>query len=396
MNGDFRQLMARPVIRLEDISLLRSQIEQRHPDMDSDFKSQLMADGINRMLDAAMTGLDSVYKENIKKKLIEEQLIGSRQSVLKMDVLNRILALDVKPETLLSKTWGWYVLNTGHSVTLSDFTEQVSPYLPHRLRTTIRDNEEKLLTFRRSSDEAEPVDCEVSETNKHVENTAVDFPIKNIFNLSRYRLTQKGRRIIQGVAISAFLICSVSLIVSMDKGGETDVPPSESGSPVIRKIANVPSVFEASIENVAIGKPEYMKYQNFSIEALKTYLEQKNSKLLENDYLDQLLAYCYEKDLNPLLLIAIIGQEQNYVPMNHRYADQIIENPFNIYGSWETHPVGFSASMKEACYTINKILADRTMYQDPFVRINSKYAEDPRWNVGVKVIFRDLIAIAGQ
>ena len=382
MNSDFRKLMAKPVIRLEDVSALRAHIEERHPDYDSHTRAELMAEGINRMLDSAMTGLDGGYRESIKKALISEHLIGSRQSVLKMDVLNRILTLEEKPEQLMAKTWGWYVLNTGHSVTLSDFAEQASPYLPHAMRESLKDTELRNQAYQASSRNA--------VVNGEPEEPALEETLRK----KPYRLTQKGKLALYGAA--AVLVLSVSipylwdrLPAAADKPGQTTaafMPPHDYRP-------DAPPVY-AIYET--LHKPVYLQYRNISIEKLKEYLERKSSMLLSDDYLDQLLAYSYEKDLNPLLLIAIIGQEQNYVPSGHRYATRMIQNPFNIYGSWETHPVGFTASMKEACYTINAALDKRELYTDPFILINNRYAQDPNWHVGVKVIFRDLMALAGE
>lgn len=392
MNTDFRQLMARPVIRLEDVSALRAHIESRHPEHDSQLRAELMAEGINRMLDSALTGLEPEVRESIRKKLISEHLIAGRQSILKMDVLNRVLALDLKPDQLLAKTWGWYVLNTGHSVPLTDFMEQVSPYLPHRVREAIRDAEALSLSYQASARRQEPSAPTTPGRTKKGPFTAAEV----LSRMKAYRLTPRGWRVVLAAACLAAAAAVVPAVLKQWPQG----PAPETGAPLTSAVFAPPQEYRpdsaAPQLDSALAKPGYLRYRNISIERLKEYLERKNSMLLSADYLDQLLSYSLEKDLNPLLLIAIIGQEQNYVPQGHRYAARIIENPFNIYGSWETHPVGFTASMKEACYTINLALADRPPYVDPFVLINGRYAEDPHWYLGVKVIFRDLMAVAGE
>lgn len=404
MNAEFRQAISKPVIRLEDVSALRAHIEQRHPDQDSHMRAEMMAEGINRMLDSAMTGLESVHKENIKKKLIAEQLIGGRQSILKLDVLNRILALDIKPDQLMAKTWGWYVLNTGHSVTLSDFLEQASPYLPHRVREAVRDNELRNLEYQsagRQGGATAPSDSAPAQTAAASEADRFSGLSEGLGTLQQrfkrataYRLTRKGLMAIWGIA--GVLVLGAALPQLSQLLPEKQEEAYQT-SPLFKPpLEYKPAAGVYDLTLTPLDKPHYLRYQNVSIEKLKAYLERKDSMLLSKDYLDQLLDYSCEKDLNPLLLIAIIGQEQNYVPSVHKFAPQMIENPFNIYGSWETHPVGFTASMKEACYTINTALLDRPLYTDPFEVINSRYAQDPRWYLGVKVIFRDLMALAGD
>lgn len=408
MITDFRQLMSKPVVRLEDVAALRAQIESRYPEEDAHHRAELLADGINRMLDAGLTGLDASIKDTIKRRLIAEQLIGSRQSILKLDVLNRILAQELPPDQLVTKTWGWYVLNTGHSLTLSDFMDQASPYLPHRVREAVKAAEDRMTAYQAAARrnvadfqadashmESEPVSEAIQHAPFQRVNDLVQHFLERLKQLTAYRLTPKGRwtAVALGLCLTAAvlapLLASQINVSTPTAGGKTSdifIPPKEyrpvtaSAGPALQRLE----------------KPHYLRYQNISLEKLKDYLGSKHSMLLTSDYLDQLMAYSCEKDLNPLLLIAIIGQEQNYVPTQHRYAQRIIENPFNIYGSWETHPVGFTASMKEACYTINTALSQRTLYSDPFAVINSRYAQDPRWHIGVKVIFRDLMALAGE
>lgn len=405
MNSDFRKIISKPVIRLEDVAGLRAHIELRHPEFDPQVRAGMMADDINRMLDAAMTGIEPEHREIIKKNLISEQLIGNRQSILKLDVMNRILALDMKPDQLMTKTWGWYVLNTGQPVTLSEFVEQASPYLPHRVRDAVRDAAERNLTYQSSgkmqgfAEDTYPDVSQVEPDPKGPSELIIrlrDYKkrIQDRFKqVLAYRLTKKGQMATLGAAAVIMLAAMVPQIF----GSVTDL----THTPGITSSAFAPPQeyrvigSDYGVASDRLEKPTYLRYQNVSLEHLKSFLDQKHSKLLTEDYLDQLLGYSYEKDLNPLLLIAIIGQEQNYVPLQHPYAQRMIENPFNIYGSWETHPVGFTASMKEACYTINKALEGRRLYSDPFEVINGVYAEDEGWHLGVKVIFRDLMGVAG-
>ncbi len=404
MTSDFRKLISKPVIRLEDISALRAHIEQRHPEFDPQMRAGMMADDINRMLDAAMTGIEPEHRESIKKNLISEQLIGNRQSILKLDVMNKILALDMKPDQLMAKTWGWYVLNTGQPITLSEFVEQASPYLPHRVRDAIRDTVERNRTYQSYG----KMQAFAEDTDPDVSHVVPEGPSALTIRLREYkeriqaltkrllayRLTRKGQMAAIGAAAVVMLAAMVPQIIGVVSNLNLTLGMTSSAFAPPQEYRVICSDYGDGTDS--LEKPTYLRYQNVSLEHLKSFLDQKHSKLLTEDYLDQLLGYSCEKDLNPLLLIAIIGQEQNFVPLQHPFAQRMIENPFNIYGSWETHPVGFTASMKEACYTINKALEGRRLYNDPFEVINGIYAEDEDWHLGVKVIFRDLMAVAGE
>lgn len=121
-------------------------------------------------------------------------------------------------------------------------------------------------------------------------------------------------------------------------------------------------------------------------EILSTY----NSELLNGSYIEELDAIAKEENLNPALLLSIIGQEQGFIPQNHPYKTKIINNPYNLFGSWEKHQSTFADSTRITCRFINRLLLDCPPEINPIEWINRTYAEDDRWYVGVEFFYKTL------
>lgn len=132
------------------------------------------------------------------------------------------------------------------------------------------------------------------------------------------------------------------------------------------------------------------KYREIDRNSLKKYLSTRNSILMEEPYFSTIINISEEFNLNPLLLFAITGQEQSFVPRNHHNAEQIANNPFNVFNSWQKYNTDIEDSTKIASRTVVNLSKDRPPNVDPFIWINRKYSEDKNWSHGVKNIYYHL------
>lgn len=80
--------------------------------------------------------------------------------------------------------------------------------------------------------------------------------------------------------------------------------------------------------------PDYLMYKNVNITNLKGFLKLKNSILVEEPHFSTILSICKDFNLNPLIIFAITGQEQSFVPRSDEDAYRIANNPFNVFISW--------------------------------------------------------------
>lgn len=142
--------------------------------------------------------------------------------------------------------------------------------------------------------------------------------------------------------------------------------------------------------------PEDLKFKKANKNKLKKWLEDRKSYLAKESFIESFIAAGNQYDLDPLLLVAITGQEQSFVPENHRKAKQISKNPFNVFGSWEVYGESFEKSAMIAAATVIKLSKDRPEGEHPLKWINSKsnprgyYASHSRWWIGVNKFYNSL------
>ena len=141
---------------------------------------------------------------------------------------------------------------------------------------------------------------------------------------------------------------------------------------------------------------ESIQYKPIDQTALQAFFQRNDNLIGEEPYFSTVVEVAEDYGVNPLLLFAITGQEQHFVPKDHEFAALMINNPFNVYGSWETYNTDIEESTQIAARTILTASEGRTEGTDPVEWINQTYAEDENWSTGVNLIFEHLEAIAGR
>jgi hypothetical protein len=136
--------------------------------------------------------------------------------------------------------------------------------------------------------------------------------------------------------------------------------------------------------------PDYLMYKNVNITNLKEFLKSKNSLLAEDPYLLTILSVSEDFNLNPLVMFAITGQEQSFVPKSNENAVKIANNPFNVFGSWKKYNTTIQAATTIAARTVVNLCKDKPDDIDAFTWINRKYSEDENWSRAVRSIFIQL------
>lgn len=139
--------------------------------------------------------------------------------------------------------------------------------------------------------------------------------------------------------------------------------------------------------------PEYFNYKEVNKNKLQTYLKKRNSLLAEEPYFSTIIDTSRTFNLNPLILFAITGQEQSFVPKRSKNAYKIANNPFNIFHSWKDYNTDIADASRIVSRTIIHLSEGRPSSSDPFDWINRKYADDPSWSKGVRTIYKKLVQV---
>lgn len=143
------------------------------------------------------------------------------------------------------------------------------------------------------------------------------------------------------------------------------------------------------------GLPTEFRYTNINEAALKRFLESWQSILIDEPYFSTIISASKDMDVHPLLMFAVLGQEQGFVPRNNKYALKIANNPFNVFGSWQKYNTNIKDSSEIAARTLINLSKDKPQDEDLLKWINLRggqggYAEDENWWLGVKSMFERL------
>lgn len=171
---------------------------------------------------------------------------------------------------------------------------------------------------------------------------------------------------------------------------ESAPPQSMTASPV-----TVESSFMQT-PSPDVGMPESLRYREIDAAAVKAYLNGRDSLLADEPYFSAIVNGAQEHDVNPLLLFAITGQEQGFVPKSAKHAKRIANNPFNVFHSWEEFNSDIGHSADIAARTVSRQASKRPEGFDPFEWLNETYAEDPNWANGVRLLFDKLTSLQGS
>lgn len=135
---------------------------------------------------------------------------------------------------------------------------------------------------------------------------------------------------------------------------------------------------------------QIFQYKVINEEALKAYLETRSSFLINEPYFSSIINVAKDFNLNPILLFAITGQEQGFVPNNNSSASKIANNPFNVFCSWQDYNTDIIDSTQIACRTIINLSKEKPDDIDTLTWINRKYSADKNWSNGVNILYNDI------
>lgn len=138
-----------------------------------------------------------------------------------------------------------------------------------------------------------------------------------------------------------------------------------------------------------------LNYIEINTDILKEFLSKRNSILTDEPYFSTIIDVSNQLNINPLLMFAILGQEQGFVPRSNVHAYKIANNPFNVFGSWRKYNTNIKDSSEIAARTLINLSLDKPQDEDIIKWINTRggrggYAEDENWWIGVKSIFEKL------
>jgi putative ABC transport system permease protein len=326
------------IIDDQAIMRIKDYIHNKHPDLNSSQKASLLANAIHRAVESHLPDFQNpATKAWLRRQLLAKMGMGERFVLMTEDILEACLSLDLQQSGNMEPLTAWMAKHTG--LLLSEQRLQV-------------------------------LAGQVQQVNKWEALSAV-VPMKRVIELKW--LSSLGR--------IACLLAVIAAVMGTDSLQVASLPQERYDS-------FAPPSTQHSLQ--AAGLPDEYVYHAMNGPKLREWLRRKKSLLAEEPYFSTIINTAKENDIHPLLLFAITGQEQGFVPTAHKKAKQIANNPFNIYNSWQSYNTTIADSARIAAQTIRHISQNRPIYSHPIAWLNTVYAEDPNWWVGVNAIFEQM------
>lgn len=357
------ELKNKKIISKDDIEILKNYINKKYLKVDSKEKAKMLSNTIHHILDINLNGLPENYRQTIKLDILKTTLFQNKKSIFMYDIFNCCMKNEFIKKNFKRELTQWVnnnIENKIREIDLSNYeknTEHIS---------ILKGNSNvKIGAFPTSTGQDE-----------NTSNHPLPFQLKcskkflTIITASILTIGILGQLILK----SPFNIIDFSQIDSIHLEDFIDKITLEN--------------YKRNFPNIYL--PEYLKYQNIDENKLKSYLSTRNSLLCREPYFSTIINTSKEFNLNPILLFAITGQEQNFVPVNTSNAYKIANNPFNVYHSWQEYNTNIRDSSRIAARTIINLSIDKPKENNPFMWIGKKYAEDENWGNGVQCIFEEI------
>jgi putative ABC transport system permease protein len=349
------------VLSNKEIVRLKHYIEHKHQSLDPKLRVAILSDAVHRIIESRLPS----FSDELKQQVRHELLLKNRDSLVIQvdDVLQHCMSLDLSQEELISSLAEWIC------------SKSTLPVQEEAVRDIL---------LRWSQDSSSTVSLQALEREWDLQDQiALEEIAVTSEPMIHYGNTSWPNRRITIAVVSFFAVILAILLIKYPVEQESSVPV-----PLIEPIQKPQSTLK-EIQSVG-GIPSGFKYVAIDTKRLKQYLLERDSMLAEESYLSAIVEASKKYDIHPLLLFAITGQEQGFVPKDHKKAEEIANNPFNVFGSWESYNTTIDVSANIAAKTVVNVMGRRPGSIHPIKWLNLTYAEDPNWWEGVTWFFDDM------
>ncbi|NMM63846.1 hypothetical protein HBE96_14405 [Clostridium sp. P21] len=370
------ELKSKKVISKTDIETFKSYIDKKYAQNQVKERASMLSNTIHHILYTKLEGIPDEYKSSIKINILKNTFAKNKTSITMYDVFDSCLIENDIKNNCTSILTNW--INSNVSVPISD--EDLNAYLNNEKKVKNTNDHKSIDSIPIDSI---PIDAN-ADKNIAIDNETSKISNSNLKSFKHFKLNNKVI-IICSVIILAVIFYPVSKIVySMSSKSNFKFYSFKEKSVSQSLLQSTNSKFSNA------HLPEYMRYKNINETKLKRFLTGRKSLLAKEPYFSTIMSVGKEFNLNPLVLFAITGQEQSFVPEDAKFASKIANNPFNVFHSWQEYNTDIKDASKIAARTVINLSKDMPKGSDPFLWVGKNYAEDKNWGKGVEAIFKDL------
>ncbi|SDG57835.1 hypothetical protein [Desulfosporosinus hippei] len=380
------------VLQSNQIVLFRNYIHKKYPSASIQERAIILADSIDKVIEKYVQDFNKEIRDQVKYEVLQRAVLTGNYNINGSDIFRACLFIKDPGENFNALLINWLNKNCSHPVEEKHI--------------------ELLLT--RVSDSYNQLEYELEYIiAKHIINLEADnyshpTALKDTSNfmvvVERVRAAHKyltgkivketiSYRILVVSLLLMVLLTSVQFFIRQDNSvNGHNLQMIFAG--LQAKEDNDEALASQEIthqQSIVQEQPVYeLQYSQVDEASLIQYLSKRESLLCGEPYFSAIIQASREYDINPLLLFAITGQEQSFVPKTTKNARLIANNPFNVYGSWQVYNTNILDSSRIAANLLATLSKNRPLSVDPIVWINTKYAEDKMWHVGVAKLLAEL------
>jgi putative ABC transport system permease protein len=396
MKNVIDELKASYVLTKDEIERIKKYIIKKYPKNSSKANAMILSNTIYGVIDKSLEGISGDEKRNIRKNIVKSSILKNTKNILKWDVFDAYIT-ESKENPQLKKTLiEWINKNQKNDVSQEIFEEYVMSV--HNTKGVCKSSY---------------LDIKSQPKNNVIKYFGIlnyEFNFKNVILKYKRRLIAKLHCtykklnirlevVSNKISSSKIALCLLSLLIlTLYSLNNLVVDNKVLGAKVNNNemqqfyVSNF-DTFDLYVKDAMSYHPhlpDNFNYKSIDKGKLLEFLNAKNSILAEEPYFSAIIRTSKEFNLNPLILFAITGQEQSFVPKDHENAEKIANNPFNVFHSWKEYNTNIYDSSRIAARTVINLAVDKPSNTDMFNWINKKYAYDKNWGSGVKQIFETL------
>lgn len=368
------ELQCKKVISKSDVLILKQYINKKYSSYTQVQKLNVLTSSIHQVLDKNIAGIEETYSPKLKQEILKNTLLKDGSTIFLIDIFNTCISEKDAETGFYESIVNWVNSKVENKISISELK---------KFDIQLETQKEKEITTEPEKTPSETIKLEVAKS----ENVECEIEHKQLINEKLKTIINS--KIVRVCVCALFIFCILLQNVSTIKGILNPHKPKNINISA-KKPVKKSEKFIASNKIITSNVPSYFIYKDINKDSLKKYLHNKNSLLGEEPYFSTVITVAKEFNLNPLVLFAITGQEQAFVPASDKDAKKIVNNPFNVFHSWQEYNTNLKDATEIASRTVINLCKDRPATEEPFHWINRKYAEDPKWGAGVLKLYNEL------
>lgn len=388
------------ILYAENVTTLRDTIALKYPNASSKERADLLSKSIKQILHTNLASFEAPVRMALIQDLLKTAVQKQNFAITAQDVMTSYTTLNERSaEMALDALSSWLQVETGQTVSIEEIhtllhqtkavhTPNTFPKAIHTLDIKAPPIAANVITTTIvTTDKKSNQELSKAPTSTMTQQTASAQSISEQSIPSTRTLPYKKYALFGG-ALGIAVSSAVLVTVLQPKDTTSSVVPTETSVPPEK----TPLTFLVPEEDYLMA---HLQYKVIDEAALNEWLIKRGSMLAEEPYFSTILNAAASYNINPLLMFAITGQEQGFVPKSHKRAAEIANNPFNVYGSWQDFNTNIEDTAFIAARTIINLSKGCPPDAEPIKWLNKKYAEDPKWHLGVTALLKQLEEVAG-